>query len=62
MKDVVPPIVRIIEQKYFISLTLINVPIEERDNIMDEENIRENIEFARSILIGTQESNYDYNN
>ena len=35
--------------------------MKERDNIVDENNQRESIEFEISVLIGTQDSTYGYN-
>ena len=41
--DVVTSYLRSISQIYLGSLTLLNVPMEERDNLTDEKNIRKNI-------------------
>ena len=35
--------------------------MEKNDNIMDNNNQRESIEFGRSISIGTKDTTYDYN-
>ena len=35
--------------------------MEEHDNIIDENNRRESIEFDISVSIGTKECTYDYN-
>ena len=35
--------------------------MKENDNIMDEMNLRERIEFERPVLIGMQDKTYDYN-
>ena len=35
--------------------------MKEHDNIMDENNRRESIEFYRSVSMGTQDTTYDYN-
>ena len=52
---------RSISQKYTCTLSPLNTPMEQYDNRMDEDNLRENIEFQISVLIGTQETTYDYN-
>ena len=36
--------------------------MKEHDSIMDENNQRKSIEFGISVLIGTQDTTYDYNN
>ena len=41
--DVVTSYLRSISRIYLGSLTLLNVPMEERDNLTDEKNIRKNI-------------------
>ena len=35
--------------------------MKEHDNIMDEKNLTERIEFERPVSIGTQYTTYDYN-
>ena len=35
--------------------------MEEHDNIMDENNRRESIEFEISVSVVTQDNTYDYN-
>ena len=35
--------------------------MKEHDNIMDENNRRESIDFDISVSIGTQDNTYDYN-
>ena len=59
--DDVPDYLIKVYQNDFILLSSLHVPIEDYDNIMDENNQRENIEFDRSFSMVTQDTNYDYN-
>ena len=59
LKDVFPSSLRSTPHKYFSSLTPLNVPTEEHNNINDENNQRQSIEFDRSVSVGTQECTYD---
>ena len=61
LKDVLPPCLRSISQNCYNTLSPIFIPIKENDNIMDENNLRESIEFYRSVSIVTQDISYDYN-
>ena len=56
--DVVPYYLRSISQTYFFSLTHLSVPTEEHANKMDENYIRESIEFEISVSIGTKDCTY----
>ena len=60
-KVVVPSSSRYISQKYLSTLPPLHVAIEEHDNVMDENNRRESIESEKSVLIGMQETTYEYN-
>ena len=50
-----------ISQKYFSILSTLPVSMEEHDNRMDENNLRESIEFDISVSKGIQETTFDYN-
>ena len=53
-EDVVPLSLRPISRKDFSSLPPLHVPMEEHDNIMDENKQRESIEYEISLLLVTQ--------
>ena len=50
-KDVVPPFLPSISQKYSNTLSPLNIPMEEHDNILDKSTIRESIEYEVSVAI-----------
>ena len=60
-KDVVPTCLQYISHNNKNALSLIHVPMEEHDHIMDEKNQIESIKFDRPVSIGTQDTTYDYN-
>ena len=43
------------------TLSTLHITTEEYDNIMNEKNNRDIIQFERSVSIGTQNTTYDYN-
>ena len=60
LKDAVPPCLMSISQNYYNTLSPLHIPMEEHDNITDENNQIKIIEFYRSVSIGTQDTTYDY--
>ena len=61
LKDVFPPCLQYISQNSSNTLPPLNIIMKEYDNIMDEKNLREIIEFEISVSIGIQNTTYDYN-
>ena len=57
---VVPPWLRSISHNYCNTLSPLHIPMKEHDNIIDENNQRESIEFNISALIGMQDTTYNY--
>ena len=53
-KDVAPSNLRTILHNYFSSLTHIHVPMKEHDNIIDETNQIESIEYYKAVSIETK--------
>ena len=49
LKDVVPPCLQSFSHNNYSKRSPLHVTMEEHDNIMDENNSRENIEFKRSV-------------
>ena len=54
LKDVVTPFLRSISHNDYNSLSPLQIPMIEHDNMGDENNRREGIEFDRSVSIGMQ--------
>ena len=57
-KDVLPLYLRSISQNYYNAFSPLHIPTKEHDNIMDEKNRRESIEFEKSVSMGTQDTIY----
>ena len=60
--DFVPPYLISIPHNDYNYFSPLHIPVKEHDNITDENNRIERIKFERSVLIGTQDTTYDYNN
>ena len=60
-KDVVTQCLRSISQNDYNTLSPLHIPMKEHGIIMDEKNLREGIDFERSVSIGTQDPTKDYN-
>ena len=60
-KDVDPPCLWYILNNDYNTMSPLHVPMKDHDNIMDENNWRETIEFEISVSIWTQDTTYDYN-
>ena len=59
-KDVIPPYFGFISRKIYNALSPLHIPMREHDNIMDENNRKEDIEFGTLVSIVTQDNVYDY--
>ena len=59
--DIVPCSLQNISQNYFNSLSPLDVPTDEHDNIMYKKNSREDIWLEQSLSIGINYSVYDIN-
>ena len=59
--DVVPRCLRYISQNDYITFSTLHIPMKEQNNITDEKNRRDSVEFEISVSIRTQDTTYDYN-
>ena len=59
--DIVPCSLQTVSQNYFNSLSPLDVPIAEHDNIMYKNNSREDIWLEQSLSIGINYFVYDIN-